>query len=144
MTLTGGEVRFEREHDGQVAALTISRPDKMNAITWEMRGRMLERFAEIDSDPEIRVVVIRGEGENFSPGGDIPGFMEVEPHEFIDLGHNLSLKVVGEGVETDDVYATLREAGCDLAQGFLLARPMPADQLRAWLANIPEPASNAV
>ncbi len=62
----------------------------------------------------------------------------------VDLGHNLSLQVVGEGVETDAVFATLREAGCDLAQGFLLARPMPADQLRIWLANVPEVARNAV
>ena len=62
----------------------------------------------------------------------------------VDLGHNLQLTVVGEGVETDDVFATLREAGCDLAQGFLMARPMPADQLRLWLANSPEPASNVV
>ena len=90
MTLTGGEVRFEREHEGRVAALTISRPDKLNAITWEMRGRMLEHFHQIDRDDEIHLVVIRGEGEHFSPGGDIPGFMEVEPHEFIDLGHNLT------------------------------------------------------
>jgi 2-oxoglutaroyl-CoA hydrolase len=90
MTLTGGEVRFEREHDGRVAALTLSRPEKMNAITWEMRERMLEHFRVIDTDDEVRVVVIRGEGDQFSPGGDIPGFMEVEPHEFIDLGHNLT------------------------------------------------------
>ncbi len=90
MTLVGGEVRLEREHDGRVAALTLSRPDKMNAITWEMRGRMLEHFTEIDKDPEVHVVVIRGEGEHFSPGGDIPGFMEVESHEFVDLGHNLT------------------------------------------------------
>jgi len=62
----------------------------------------------------------------------------------VDLGHNLSLKVVGEGVETDDVFVSLREAGCDLAQGFLMARPMPADQLRLWLANTPEPASNVI
>ena len=90
MPLTGGEIRFERDHDGAVAVLTLSRPDKLNAITWEMRQKMLEHFSVIDSDPEIRVVVIRGEGETFSPGGDIPGFMEVEPHDFIDLGHNLT------------------------------------------------------
>jgi 2-oxoglutaroyl-CoA hydrolase len=90
MPLTGGEVRFEREHDGQVAVLTLSRPGKLNAITWEMRQRMLEHFQAIDADPAIRVVVIEGEGEAFSPGGDIPGFMEVEPHEFVDLGHNLT------------------------------------------------------
>ena len=90
MALTGGEFRFERERDGQVAVLTLSRPERMNAITWEMRGQMLERFHEINADDQIRVVVIRQDGEQFSPGGDIPGFMEVEAHEFIDLGHNLT------------------------------------------------------
>jgi len=55
----------------------------------------------------------------------------------IDLGHNLQLRVVGEGVETDAVLDSLREAGCDLAQGFLLARPMPAEQLRRWMAKMP-------
>jgi 2-oxoglutaroyl-CoA hydrolase len=90
MALTGGEVRVERTHDGRVAELTLSRPERLNAITWEMRGVVQEHFRKIDPDAEIRVVVIRGEGDAFSPGGDIPGFMEVEPHEFIDLGHNLT------------------------------------------------------
>jgi diguanylate cyclase (GGDEF)-like protein len=62
----------------------------------------------------------------------------------VDLGHNLKLRVVGEGVETDDVFATLREAGCDLAQGYLLARPMPAEQLRGWLLTAPQPTTNVV
>jgi 2-oxoglutaroyl-CoA hydrolase len=90
MPLTGGEIRFERDHEGHVAVLTLSRPDKLNAITWEMRQTMLDHFAQIDPDPDIRVVVIRGEGETFSPGGDIPGFMEVGPTDFIDLGYNLT------------------------------------------------------
>jgi diguanylate cyclase (GGDEF)-like protein len=51
----------------------------------------------------------------------------------IDLGHNLALRVVGEGVETEDVLARLRECECDIAQGFLLARPMPSDALGRWL-----------
>jgi diguanylate cyclase len=52
----------------------------------------------------------------------------------VDLGHNLSLRVVGEGVETADVLAGLRATGCDLAQGYFLARPMTADALRLWLS----------
>ncbi len=57
----------------------------------------------------------------------------------IDLGHNLSLRVVGEGVETAEVLDSLREAGCDEAQGYLLARPMPADAMVDWLADQPPP-----
>jgi diguanylate cyclase (GGDEF)-like protein len=52
----------------------------------------------------------------------------------IDLGHNLSLRVVAEGVETNDVLAELCRAGCDTAQGYLFARPMPLVDLRAMLA----------
>ncbi len=52
----------------------------------------------------------------------------------IDLGHNLSLRVVGEGIENAEVLAALRAGGCDIAQGFLLARPMPAASLPEWLA----------
>jgi 2-oxoglutaroyl-CoA hydrolase len=90
MALTGGDVVFSREHDGQVAVLTLSRPEKMNSITWEMRGIVEDHFKVIDRDDDIRAVVIRGEGDVFSPGGDIAGFMELEPEAFIDLGRNLT------------------------------------------------------
>ncbi len=55
----------------------------------------------------------------------------------IDLGHNLDLRVVGEGVETDPTLASLGESGCDIAQGFLLARPMPVDALQSWISRAP-------
>ncbi len=52
----------------------------------------------------------------------------------IDLAHSLGLAAVAEGVETEEALARLADFGCDIAQGYLLARPMPADQLDAWLA----------
>jgi len=51
----------------------------------------------------------------------------------IELGHNLGLTVVAEGVETDHELEQLRQFGCDQAQGFLYARPMAAEALEAWL-----------
>lgn len=90
MALTGGGILLERTHEGSVANLTLTRPDRMNAVTWEMRQRMEERFDEIDADDTVRVVVICGQGEHFTPGGDIPGFMEVEPVDFTDLGENIT------------------------------------------------------
>jgi diguanylate cyclase (GGDEF)-like protein len=52
----------------------------------------------------------------------------------VDLGHNLQLRVVAEGVESEEILDALRETGCDVAQGFLLARPMTADKIVQWLA----------
>jgi EAL domain-containing protein (putative c-di-GMP-specific phosphodiesterase class I) len=51
----------------------------------------------------------------------------------IELGHNLGLTVVAEGVETDHEVAELRRFGCDMAQGFHFARPMTAEALEDWL-----------
>jgi 2-oxoglutaroyl-CoA hydrolase len=89
MALTGGEIHLARGHEGAVAYLTLDH-GKYNVITWEMREAMAERFTEIDSDPAVRVVVVRGDGEHFSSGGDIAGFMEVDPVDFTDLGHNVT------------------------------------------------------
>lgn len=89
MPLTGGEIRIERSHDGRVANLTLSH-GRFNVITWETREVMVERFAEIDADRDIRLVVIRAEGEHFSSGGDIAGFMEVDPVDLTDLGQNIT------------------------------------------------------
>ena len=52
----------------------------------------------------------------------------------VELGHNLGLHVVAEGVETDQIVDVLAAVDCDIAQGYLLARPMPPDQLPGWLA----------
>jgi EAL domain-containing protein (putative c-di-GMP-specific phosphodiesterase class I) len=51
----------------------------------------------------------------------------------IDLGRNLGLEVVAEGVETAAIWDQLDSLGCDLLQGFYLSRPVPADELTAWL-----------
>jgi len=47
----------------------------------------------------------------------------------IELGHALSMRVVAEGVEDEETLEILKSLGCDLAQGFGIARPKPADQL---------------
>jgi EAL domain-containing protein (putative c-di-GMP-specific phosphodiesterase class I) len=52
----------------------------------------------------------------------------------IDLGRNLGLAVVAEGVETQATWDALRRHGCLLAQGYLISKPLPADELRTLLA----------
>jgi EAL domain-containing protein (putative c-di-GMP-specific phosphodiesterase class I) len=50
----------------------------------------------------------------------------------IDLGHNLGLQVVAEGVEDRDTLELLDSLGCDQAQGFYISRPIPPDELMVW------------
>jgi diguanylate cyclase (GGDEF)-like protein len=51
----------------------------------------------------------------------------------IDLGHNLGLDVVAEGVEDEESYSRLAALGCDIAQGYFLSRPLPPEKLSVWL-----------
>ena len=55
-------------------------------------------------------------------------------HSTIDLGRNLGLDVVAEGVETQETWDALRRYGCTLAQGYLISKPLPADELTGLLA----------
>jgi EAL domain-containing protein (putative c-di-GMP-specific phosphodiesterase class I) len=50
----------------------------------------------------------------------------------VDLGHSLGLIVVAEGVEDQETLDYLNTLGCDLAQGYHIARPMPADAAQSW------------
>jgi diguanylate cyclase (GGDEF)-like protein len=52
----------------------------------------------------------------------------------IDLGHNMGLRVVAEGIETEAVWHLLANLGCDQGQGYFMNKPMPSDELEAWLA----------
>lgn len=56
-------------------------------------------------------------------------------HTLVDLGRNLGLKVVAEGVESQDVLDALAVFECDEAQGYFISRPQPYDALRQWLAS---------
>jgi EAL domain-containing protein (putative c-di-GMP-specific phosphodiesterase class I) len=50
----------------------------------------------------------------------------------VELGRNLGLTTIAEGVEDRDTFDRLADLGCDVAQGYLVCRPLPADQLEAW------------
>ncbi len=51
----------------------------------------------------------------------------------IELAHSLDLRVVAEGVDNEQTQVELRELGCDLAQGFHLARPLPEEEVLPWI-----------
>jgi diguanylate cyclase (GGDEF)-like protein len=63
----------------------------------------------------------------------------------IDLGHNMGLRVVAEGVESVEAWAMLAQMGCDHGQGYFMSRPIPSADLLGWLAKwkAPEVAASA-
>ncbi|HEY0746214.1 MAG TPA: EAL domain-containing protein [Steroidobacteraceae bacterium] len=72
-------------------------------------------IANVESDPEFTTVV----------------------RSAIDMAHGLGLKVVAEGIETAAAGERLREFGCDIAQGYFYAKPMPRESFETWLEGRP-------
>lgn len=62
----------------------------------------------------------------------------------IDLAHGLNLTVTAEGIETAEQLKLLRELGCDVAQGFFVARPLEPDALQGWIVEWRERWENLV
>jgi enoyl-CoA hydratase/carnithine racemase len=57
----------------QVAVLTLNNPQQLNAITLEMREELLKVLSDCEKSPEVRVIVLKGEGANFCSGSSING-----------------------------------------------------------------------
>jgi EAL domain-containing protein (putative c-di-GMP-specific phosphodiesterase class I) len=51
----------------------------------------------------------------------------------IDLGHKFGLTVVAEGVESEIQRSMLKQMGCDVVQGYWLSRPLPPENVEAWI-----------
>jgi EAL domain-containing protein (putative c-di-GMP-specific phosphodiesterase class I) len=55
----------------------------------------------------------------------------------VDLGHALGFRIIAEGVETEETWNRLEEMGVDYVQGYVMTRPLPADELIGWLQRVP-------
>lgn len=77
--------------------------------------------------------------KSFVTNMQVDGNDEVIVKSLIELGRNLGLDVVAEGVESQQIWNNLNSLGCDFAQGFFTSRPMPPDQLVRWLNVMSQP-----
>jgi PAS domain S-box-containing protein/diguanylate cyclase (GGDEF)-like protein len=86
--------------------------------------RSIERF------PISEIKVDRSFTQNMMGSGT----KRIVTETIVSLGQELAVKVVAEGIETEEHYGTLKEMGCLIGQGYLFSRPLPADQFLAFLA----------
>jgi 2-oxoglutaroyl-CoA hydrolase len=81
---------FRVETDGDVATITLDVRGKLNRVSMTAREQLAAVFAELGADESVRFVVLTGEGEAFTAGGDIAGFLDVEPEAVSRLHWNVA------------------------------------------------------
>ena len=72
-------VRIER--DGGILAITLARPERRNAITVAMYAGLADAFESAVDDRSVRVITVRGEGQDFAAGNDLEDFLKVRPED---------------------------------------------------------------
>ena len=77
-------IRWEKDAEAHAGFIILDRPP-MNVVSFQARGQIAALFEEMDRDPEIRVIVLRGANDVFTAGGDIAGFLTVPPDGMADL-----------------------------------------------------------
>src|SRR5262245_60809304 len=78
------------ERDGPVVILSFNRPERHNAVNYELNEQFLEKLVKLTADVTIRAVVIRGEGKSLSSGRDTGAgahWGDVTHLELIESGH---------------------------------------------------------
>ncbi len=65
------EEPFAEEIEDGVATIVLDRPDRLNALTFEVYRRLTDRFRELRFDDDVRAVVVTGRGKGFCSGGDV-------------------------------------------------------------------------
>lgn len=81
--------RIEVDAEKKRGDIILSRPP-MNVISMPERDQLRAAFEALDADDRVRVIVLRGEGENFSSGGYIKGFLDSSPEHVSHLADNVA------------------------------------------------------
>ena len=81
--------RVEIDAARQRADIVLDRPP-LNVISMQAREQLRVAFEALDADARVRVIVVRAEGEHFSSGGDIKGFLEATPEHVSKLAWNVA------------------------------------------------------
>ena len=76
-------VRIDR--DGDVLALTLARPDRRNAITVAMYAALADAIEDAADDSSLRLITLRGEGQDFTAGNDLGDFLAEIPRDGSDI-----------------------------------------------------------
>ena len=81
--------RVEIDPERERADVVFDRPP-LNIVRMPQRDQLRLVFEELDRDREVRIIVLRSEGEHFSSGGEIPGFLERSPEHVSELARNVA------------------------------------------------------
>ena len=132
--MSGDAVRLER--DGSVARITMNRPKALNALDSATLEALRRVASELEGDPQVRAVVVTGEGRAFVAGADISEMQAMTPAEaarFSKLGHEAVAAL--EALQDRVRHASLHSVPSLASGPERSTRPSPSSFWRCWVTD---------
>ena len=104
-------ILYQKDPETKIATITFNRPEYLNAPTSAARLRYADLLRAATVDNDVKVVVIRGVGDNLGSGADLPEFMEGNDNTDLRLAE---LRLEDEGVGEVSYPEVTTAFGCDL------------------------------
>jgi enoyl-CoA hydratase/carnithine racemase len=108
------------EVEGEVARITMNRPDQRNAINRELAEELLDAFTRVNGESGVKVVLLSGAGKSFCAGGDLSVLPTFDHYSVIDWMGRTGLGVIRAITENDKVVVAKIKGHC-IAGGLELA-----------------------
>ena len=103
------------EKDGEVARVWLNRPHKKNAVTVELLHRLDEIIVEVDEDPELKVLVLRGRGNTFCSGFDLDELLANY------VGNTMAMEVAILSAKVCDRLYSMKKPSVAVLEGYVTA-----------------------
>ena len=107
---------IDLDRSGAVALLTLARPERLNAINKQMLNELQHALDAVERDDDLRVLVVKGAGGNFSSGFDLKEQMEARP-----TGHDTWRQILDRDFSTVMRFWHLNKPTLAAVQGYCLA-----------------------
>ncbi len=107
---------IQLQFDQSVAVLTLNRPERLNAINKQMLGELQTALDQVESDADVRALVVTGSGGNFSSGFDLKEQMEAQPS-----GHKTWREILDRDFSAVTRFWSLSKPTIAAVQGYCLA-----------------------
>jgi enoyl-CoA hydratase len=114
--LTGSYQTIRLERRGAVALMTLARPERLNAIDRRMLNELQLALDNVERDDELRVLVVQGDGGNFSSGFDLKEQMQARP-----TGHDAWRQILDKDFSIVTRFWHLKKPTIAAVQGYCLA-----------------------
>src|SRR5688572_4351551 len=91
------------ENAGGVLAITFARPERRNAITVAMYAALADAVGQAQQDPSLRLITLRGEGEDFTAGNDLADFLAAMPRDGAGDGEEIAVWRLLQALATNEL-----------------------------------------